>query len=78
MYLRYNFYGYSVIQVMDTLPRDLFEAFDVPVDIIVTPTQVIYVSPRLSKPKGIIWGILSSRRLTSIGILQTFRNAQIE
>ena len=46
-------------QVFDELPPNLFQSHDVPVDIIVTPTQVIRVEKRLAKPVGIIWKLLT-------------------
>nr|CAD7257176.1 unnamed protein product [Timema shepardi] len=65
------------VQVFDQLPKQIFKEHDVPVDIIVTPTQVIEVSPRLPKPPGIIWSILSNRRLNDIPILVTLRDMEI-
>lgn len=38
-----------------------------------TPTQVIRVGNRLPKPKGLLWSILSQRRLDSIPVLQKLR-----
>ncbi|XP_066593082.1 methenyltetrahydrofolate synthase domain-containing protein isoform X2 [Prorops nasuta] len=55
------------------LPSQMFKDYDVPVDIIVTPTHTIYVSERLKKPSGIIWGLLSERRLKSMQILQKLK-----
>ncbi|XP_043256970.1 methenyltetrahydrofolate synthase domain-containing protein isoform X2 [Colletes gigas] len=60
-------------QVFDSLPPRLFKEYDVPVDIIVTPTQVIRVNPRLRKPTGIIWHMLSERRLKTMQILQQLK-----
>lgn len=60
-------------QVVDHLPQQLFKEYDVPVDIIVTPTQVIFVEERLKKPSGILWHMLSERRLRSMQILQQLR-----
>nr|CAD7442299.1 unnamed protein product [Timema bartmani] len=65
------------VQVFDQLPKQIFKEHDVPVDVIVTPTQVIEVSPRLPKPPGIIWSILSNRRLNDIPILVTLRDMEI-
>jgi len=65
-------------QVFDTLPHELFQSFDVPVDYIVTPTQVIEVTPRLPKPQGIIWGAVSDRRLQLVPVLKTLRDKEIE
>lgn len=52
---------------------------DVPVDIIVTPTQTIRVDPakRLPKPTGIYWDLLSREKLSQIRVLQKLKE-QIE
>ena len=52
---------------------------DVPVDIIVTPTQTIYVdkAKQPSKPKGIYWDLLSREKLATIRVLQDLK-ARIE
>ncbi|XP_012287723.1 methenyltetrahydrofolate synthase domain-containing protein [Orussus abietinus] len=63
-------------QIIDDLPTNLFKDYDVPVDIIVTPTQSIFVNPRLKRPTGIIWGILSRRRLESMPILQQLKEEE--
>lgn len=60
-------------QVFDRLPVELFKEYDVPVDIIVTPTQTIVVNPRLKKPNGIIWSMLSERRVKSMQVLQQLK-----
>lgn len=60
-------------QVYDSLPPQLFKEYDVPVDIIVTPTQTIVVNPRLKKPTGIIWHMLSERRLRTMQVLQQLK-----
>ncbi|KAI8423131.1 hypothetical protein MSG28_014210 [Choristoneura fumiferana] len=49
--------------VFDTLPAELFGPHDVPIDIIVTPTQVIETQRMSQRPPGIIWHLLSNRRL---------------
>ncbi|XP_023724618.1 methenyltetrahydrofolate synthase domain-containing protein isoform X3 [Cryptotermes secundus] len=64
-------------QVFETLPSQLFKENDVPVDFIITPTQVIEVNPRLPRPSGINWSLLSERRLNDIPILQTLRDAEM-
>lgn len=56
-------------QILDDLPNELFEPHDVPVDIIVTPTQTIFINPRLPKPTEIIWPAISKRRLAGIPVL---------
>ncbi|XP_012534203.1 methenyltetrahydrofolate synthase domain-containing protein [Monomorium pharaonis] len=60
-------------QIVDHLPPQLFKEYDVPVDIIVTPTQTIYVKPRLKKPSGILWHMLSERRLKTMQVLQQLK-----
>lgn len=63
-------------QVVDDLPIELFKEYDIPVDIIVTPTRTIFIDPKLKKPPGIIWNILSNRRLKSIQVLQKLKEQQ--
>jgi len=65
-------------QIFDTLPQDLFQPFDVPVDYIVTPTKVIKVEPRPNKPKGIMWNMLSDRRLQLIPLLKKLRAKEMD
>jgi len=58
------------IQVFDELPPKLFEAHDLPVDIIVTPTEVFRVKDRLTKPDHIIWSMLTREKFNQIPILR--------
>jgi len=58
------------IQVFDKLPEKLFEAHDLPVDIIVTPTEVFRVKDKLPKPDHIIWNILTREKFNQIPILR--------
>ncbi|CAK9830991.1 Methenyltetrahydrofolate synthase domain-containing protein [Anthophora retusa] len=60
-------------QVFDSLPPEIFKEYDVPVDIIVTPTQTIVISPKLKKPSDIMWHMLSKRRLKSMQVLQQLK-----
>lgn len=60
-------------QVFDSLPPQIFKEYDVPVDIIVTPTQTIVVNPKLKKPSCIIWHMLSERRIKSMQVLQQLK-----
>ncbi|XP_011161574.1 methenyltetrahydrofolate synthase domain-containing protein [Solenopsis invicta] len=60
-------------QIVDHLPSQLFKEYDVPVDIIVTPTQTIYIESRLEKPSGILWHMLSERRLKTMQVLQQLK-----
>ncbi|BFF88836.1 methenyltetrahydrofolate synthase domain-containing protein [Drosophila madeirensis] len=64
------------LQVVDTLPLDLFQKYDTPVDIIVTPTEVIRVAKRLPRPNGVFWEILSERRLKILPVLQQFKEQE--
>lgn len=57
-------------QILDSLPENIFEKHDVPVDIIVTPTQTLAIGERLKKPDGIYWEMLTQRRVKSMEILQ--------
>ncbi|KAF6263862.1 5-formyltetrahydrofolate cyclo-ligase family-domain-containing protein [Scenedesmus sp. NREL 46B-D3] len=57
-------------------PAQMLE-HDVPVDIIVTPTQVIRTNSRLPKPAGILWHKLSPQKLGQIRVLQQLKR-QIE
>jgi 5-formyltetrahydrofolate cyclo-ligase len=58
------------VQIIDDIP---VEAFDVPVDIIVTPTRVIRTESSLSKPRGILWELLDPARLEAMPILKELR-----
>jgi len=58
------------IQVFDELPPKLFEAHDLPVDVIVTPTEVFRVKDRLTKPDHIIWSLLTREKFNQIPILR--------
>ncbi|KAF2902038.1 hypothetical protein ILUMI_04137 [Ignelater luminosus] len=60
-------------QVFDTLPKELFQAYDVPIDYIITPTEVIKVADRLPKPAGIFWNLLSQRRVNLMPVLQALK-----
>lgn len=61
------------VQVYDTLPENLFQSYDLPLDLIVTPTEVIRVSKRLTRPTGIEWNLLSSRRLEIVPVLKSIK-----
>ena len=61
------------IQVQDKLPAELFKSYDVPVDLIVTPTQVIRAPKRLERPTGIQWHLLSERRLGIVPVLKLIK-----
>ena len=58
------------MQIVDRIPM---ESHDFPIDIIATPTRIIYTQTEYQKPKGIIWE--EARRLfDEIPILRTLYN----
>lgn len=44
-----------------------------PVDIIVTPNEVIRVENRRKRPDGIYWNLLTKRRVDTIPVLKTLK-----
>jgi len=58
------------VQIVDDIP---VEPFDVPVDIIVTPTRVLRTQSALPKPRGILWDLLDPDRLGEMPILKELR-----
>ncbi|XP_043222336.1 nucleolar protein dao-5-like isoform X3 [Amphibalanus amphitrite] len=63
-------------QVFASLPPELFGSHDLTVDVIVTPTQVIRVSKRHPKPTGIIWKLVTPRKLKAIPVLKALREVE--
>ncbi|CAH0555311.1 unnamed protein product [Brassicogethes aeneus] len=61
------------LQVFDELPVELFQKYDVPVDYILTPTQIIKVEKKLPRPEKIFWEILSKRRVNMMKTLQILK-----
>lgn len=61
------------IQLVDDIPVEKLLIHDVPVDIICTPTQVIFTNTRISKPQGIYWDRLSPEKLGQIRVLQELK-----
>lgn len=64
---------FFLVQVFDSLPSDIFQAYDVPVDIIVTPTEIIRIQNRLPRPSGIFWDLISNRKVKMISALQSLK-----
>ncbi|GBP37756.1 Methenyltetrahydrofolate synthase domain-containing protein [Eumeta japonica] len=64
-------------QVFDTLPAELFGPHDVPVDVIITPTQVIETKRTCERPAGILWHLLSARRLQLMPVLAQLRDMEM-
>ncbi|KAK3230149.1 hypothetical protein Dsin_002030 [Dipteronia sinensis] len=61
-------------QLVDDIPVEKLLIHDVPVDIICTPTQVIFTNATIPKPKGIYWDKLSPEKLGQIQILRELKN----
>ncbi|CAL4896746.1 unnamed protein product [Urochloa decumbens] len=64
-------------QLVDDIPLEKLQIHDVPVDIICTPTQVIFTNTTIPKPQGIYWEKLSSEKLGHIRVLRELK-ARIE
>ncbi|VVD00252.1 unnamed protein product [Leptidea sinapis] len=64
-------------QVFDTLPAELFKPHDVPIDIIITPTQVIETHRVSHRPTGILWHLLSNRRVEMMPVLGQLREIEM-
>ncbi|KAG8378090.1 hypothetical protein BUALT_Bualt08G0101900 [Buddleja alternifolia] len=61
-------------QLVDDIPIEKLLVHDVPVDIICTPTQVIYTNTSIPKPQGIYWDKLSPEKLAQIKILRVLKS----
>ncbi|XP_073013849.1 5-formyltetrahydrofolate cyclo-ligase-like protein COG0212 [Typha latifolia] len=60
-------------QLVDDIPVEKLLIHDVPVDIVCTPTQVIFTNTRIPKPQGIYWEKLSPEKLGQIRILRELK-----
>lgn len=60
-------------QLVDDIPIEKLLIHDVPVDIICTPTQVIFTNTAIPKPQGIYWDKLSPEKLGQIRILRELK-----
>ncbi|EEF38047.1 5-formyltetrahydrofolate cyclo-ligase-like protein COG0212 isoform X2 [Ricinus communis] len=60
-------------QLTDDIPVEKLLIHDVPVDIICTPTQVIFTNTTIPKPQGIYWDKLSPEKLGQIRILRELK-----
>ncbi|CAK9154165.1 unnamed protein product [Ilex paraguariensis] len=61
-------------QLVDDIPFEKLLIHDVPVDIICTPTQVIFTNTNIPKPQGIYWDKLSPEKLSQIRILRELKS----
>ncbi|CAH8355648.1 unnamed protein product [Eruca vesicaria subsp. sativa] len=60
-------------QLVDDIPLEKLAIHDVPVDIICTPTRVIFTNTPIPKPQGIYWDKLSPEKLRQIRILRELK-----
>ncbi|CAA7013507.1 unnamed protein product [Microthlaspi erraticum] len=60
-------------QLVDDIPLEKLAIHDVPVDIICTPTRVIFTNTPIPKPQGIYWDKLSPEKLQQIRILRELK-----
>ncbi|KNA18625.1 hypothetical protein SOVF_069000 [Spinacia oleracea] len=60
-------------QLVDDIPAEKLLIHDVAVDIICTPTQVIFTNTDIPKPQGIYWEKLSPEKLGQIRILRELK-----
>ena len=58
------------IQVYERLPSD---PYDLTMDYIATPTDLIRVERRRNRPKGILWSLLDGKKLDEIPLLRRLR-----
>jgi len=63
-------------QIKDELPEDIFQEYDLPVDIIVSPTQTLMVETPLKKPAGIMWSKISERKMEKVPVLKQLREKE--
>ncbi|KAM7280329.1 hypothetical protein ACFE04_007463 [Oxalis oulophora] len=61
-------------QLVDDIPVEKLLVHDVPVDIICTPTRVIYTNTTILKPQGIYWEKLSPEKLSQVRILRQLKS----
>ena len=63
-------------QVAESLHEDIFAGHDLPVDIILTTSQMIRVANKLNKPKGILWDLLIEQKISRTPLLQTIKKIE--
>lgn len=63
------------IQIVPAIP---VEPFDVPVDIVATPTRVLHTHTPYPRPPGVLWEYLAPERLAAMPVLAELRARQGE
>ena len=59
------------LQIIDDIP---VEEHDLPIDIIVTPKEIIRTNTDIKKPRGIIWDILDDEKIEKIPLLAKLKS----
>lgn len=54
----------------------MFQNYDVPVDIIVTPIEIIRVEKRRTRPMGVCWDLITERRMEFVPVLKPIKELQ--
>lgn len=57
------------VQLFDELPEHIFQRHDMPVDMLVTPTQCIPVLRPPKRPIGLMWRLLTKERIHTNAVL---------
>lgn len=70
----------AVLSDPKEVTNDMLSEHDVPVDWILTPTQVIKVSKAEQKPKpeGIYWDLLTKEKLDQVPVLKEIRRHMLQ
>jgi 5-formyltetrahydrofolate cyclo-ligase len=59
------------VQLVENIPMTVH---DVPLDIIITPSRVIYTNTTYQKPQGISWALLPDSKISSIPLLEELKS----
>lgn len=64
---------WTTVHELQLVPEVPMEAFDVPVDRVVTPSRVLECGGGLAKPRGILWEWVSAEQLAAMPVLGELR-----
>lgn len=59
------------VQIVENIPMT---AHDVPLDIVITPSRVVYTNTTYQKPQGIVWELLPDSKISSIPLLEELKS----